>query len=266
MHFKIIIIKPKDVELEDIMYYFQELDMTQRDMMEDKRAVFNNQVPDPLVPVLIERIYEYYTNKKEQYLQEIQYRATHSLAEYEEKYGRCWGGMLDYYILCCNVLDEYEKVKDLSCNDKELITFIKKKADSCGLGDIEYLNLLVYIKGIGFGHFDNPYGIWDFYTELDDYFEDAGFGGFLSVQNGRDCNYCYLWNLDVKKTLSKFKDPYEHIIFCKDEPKNSILYSMAGYLRDKDSLVDNTDDVLRDIYEEHKDNEKYVVQVVDIHC
>ena len=52
MHYKVIIVKPVEMRLNDVMYPFQELDKTQEGIMNDDRGVFIKLVDEAQVPLL----------------------------------------------------------------------------------------------------------------------------------------------------------------------------------------------------------------------
>lgn len=196
---------------------------------------------------------------KEKYLERLQYRATHTLNEYNDRYDHSPNNLLSTYVRYCEYLKEYEVVKDLSLPDVRLINFIKDYSYYCGR------SVSIYIEGVGFGYFDNPYYFYDYYTVLDDYYMGDELG-FLIKQSGSDCNYCKLNELDIDKTLSKFDDCYEYIVFCEDKAEDSKVYTVDSYSFDESTgLVYNTDDSLRSIYNNYKNYEKYEVLVLDIH-
>lgn len=264
MHYKVLIVKPVEMRLNDVMYPFQELDKTQEGIMNDDRGVFIKLVDEKQVPLLMEKIYEHYYDKKIVYEEQLRYRANHTLKEFQEKYNQKYV-VFEHYKYCCDVLKEYEQIKDLTLPEPRLITFIKHYSCNVQLNNRD-LYLYTYIKGIGFGYYTNPRGIWDYYTTLTNADAmDEGFG-FLCRKHGTDVNTCRLEELDIDRTLSKFDDPYTYVIFCKNEGGDSVLYTTDNYkFNESNGLVEDTDDCLREIYRKYVSCGLYEVCVVDIH-
>ena len=171
----------------------------------------------------------------------------------------------EHYKYYCDVLKEYEQVKGLTLPEPRLISFIKHYSFNVQLNNRD-LYLYTYIKGIGFGYYTNPRGIWDYYTTLTNADAmDEGFG-FLCRKHGTDVNLCGLDELDIDRTLCKFDDPYTYVIFCKNEGEDSVLYTTDNYkFNEGNGLVEDTDYCLREIYRKYAGCGLYEVCVVDIH-
>ena len=253
------------MSIDDVMYPFQELDKTHECIMNDDRGVFIKFVEEAQVPLLMERIYDHYYDRKREFEEKLRYRANHTLKEFQEKYNQK-NVLFEYYKYCCDVLQEYNKIKDLEWDNPKLISFIKNHSLNISMNNHEYLYLYTYIKGIGFGYYTNPKGIWDYYTTLTNADAmDEGFG-FLCRKHGSDVNTCRLDELDIDRTLCKFDDPYTYVIFCKNSGGDSVLYTTDNYkFNESNGFVEDTDDCLRGIYEKYADCGLYEVCVVDIH-
>ena len=268
MHYGLMVIKPVEIELEDLMWKFAEVDKSQTQRMDDKRCIFINDIPESEVPGILEKIQEYYSKKQKECQEQLVYRASHTLEESGNKYD------IDYYfegiynmnITSYNVLQEYERVKNMALDNPELIHFIKEygyvvKKDDYG----HYIFPEIYIKGVGYGHFDNPYGIMDYYIIMED--------TSLKTINGDDVNNVLLNQLDVEGTLGKLNkdDYYPYIIFCENEVEDARLfnkghdYHFNEHNGNAECLVESTHDVLRDLYSKYKDDNQYEVMVLDIH-
>ena len=125
MHNQVLVIYPKDVDLKDIMYWYQEVDKTQKDKINDERCQFFLTIPEDDIPSLLTDIKEYLESNLSKYYEILEYRSCHSLEETKKEYNMnhlkyAFDLYKDYY----DDLKEYEKIKDLPYDDPSQIRFI----------------------------------------------------------------------------------------------------------------------------------------------
>lgn len=266
MHSQILVIYPEGVDLEDVMYWYQEVDKTQTDKMADDRCRFSLELPEDEIPSALLKIKEYLDESLHEYAEYIEYRSKHTLKEFQEKYGEPFKDWyFGEYIDTIEDLREYMRVKDLSFDDSQQIKFIKKE---CYWATDK--NTEIYIKGQGYGYFDNPYGIWDFYTIIDEHRFPRG-TNFLIGKAGDRSNQVPLSWLDVDKTINnikKYTRVWEHIIFCEKDPSDSKIYTTDTIRFDEDwnehCVIDNLEDKLKELAQEYS-NDDYIVTAIDTH-
>ena len=269
MHSQALVIHKKDVKLVDVMYPYSIVDKDVDGRINDSRCRFFQVVPEKDISKALDHIGNKLQEYKNEYLEMLQYRAEHSYDEYKEKYGirNCYS-MYKHY---CDCLEEYEQVKDLPNDNPKQIRFI---LDRYGWYNDDWVNL--YIKGKGYGDFDNPYELWDFYTIVNEH-RFAKYTYFLVTSflvNQFDMNmdnYMELDKIDVERTvknIEKLTSVWEYIIFCKDNPSDSVVYTDLSekkeYREDRFFKVDNLDETLNEIKEQHI-GEDYVVEAIDFH-
>lgn len=264
MHNQVLIIYPENVDIEDIMYYYQEIDKTIDEKIADARCQFCLTLKEEDIPKHLDKIkkhLEYEINEK---LEILQYRTNHTVKEVQDKYyfGTFTFSSYTYYI---DELKRYEKVKDLPLDNPELISFIKDKSY-----DIDNLGYDIYIKGIGYGTFDNPYSLWDYYTIVNErrFHSDVR---FLIASDDVRYNRLMLDVLDVPNTISHIKqltEVWNHIIFCEKDPADSKLYTIDDIRFDKGCnkhcIVDNLADVLLGIQKDYF-GQGYMITALDFH-
>lgn len=267
MHYGLLVIKPTDVDLEKIMYNFEEIDKNEGGRMADERCRFIKQIDENEIPTFLTAIRDKFQKDKKEYLKLIQYRANHTQEQYKEKYGRPFGEHTMYlYKKCVDGLNEYETVKDLPFDDVRQIKFIKRHGLWVKWKNHD-VNPETYIKGIGYGYFNNPYSIFDYYrVATEEWYKH------LTTEEGKDTNTCLLNELDVTATLDKLfeDDYYPYIIFCKDTPADASLFTVGDWRFNEirsnaECLVEDTGEVLKQIKSQFGDDCKYEVKVLDIH-
>lgn len=267
MHYRILVIKPVDTDLEKIMYNFEEIDKDLGGRMADERCRFIKQISENEIPAFLTAIRDKFQNDKKEYLKLIQYRANHTQEEYKEKYGRPFGEhTMHLYKRCIDGLNEYETIKYFPSDDVRQIKFIKEHGFWVKLNNHD-VNPETYIKGIGYGYFDNPYAIFDYYrVATEEWYKH------LTTEAGKDTNTCLLTDLDVTATLDKLceDDYYPYIIFCKDTPADASLFTVEGWgfsetRGNAECLVDDTGETLKQVKSHFGDDSKYEVKVLDIH-
>lgn len=259
MHSLVLVIYPYDVELKDVMYPYQEIDKSIQGRMHDERCQFFSTVKEEEIPSLLNEIKSYIVERKEKYLEMMQYRSEHTVQEFKEKYNHLYD-CYESYIHFSKKLTEYESVKDLPYDDPKQIKFIKyesiwatdKAAD-------------IYIKGKGYGLFHNPYEIWDYYQSVTERFTNGTL--FLVSKNNMKTNTLYLNELDVDKTVNNINSltyVWENIIFCEANPSKSKLYTTDVNEYNENCLVDNLKDKLIEISNINY-SENYIVTAIDCH-
>jgi len=267
VHSQVLVIKPVDVELEDVMYPYQEIDKDNNGKIKDDRCQFFLTLKNEDVPLVLKNIETYLIKNVSECLEMIQYRAEHSLKEFEEKYGNgsypkdCYNN----YKYWCDKLNEFYGIKDLHVYHPKQITFIKEYA---GWATDKWVD--IYIKDIGYGTFHNPYELWDYYGVVNEHrFPDDA--NFLVRLDGEKYNQLKLIDLDVDKTVDNINEwtmVWENIIFCKDDPANSELYTINDIRFSKKCnehcLVDNLKDKLIEISEKYSSGD-YTVTALDFH-
>jgi hypothetical protein len=231
MHYQIIVVYPADVELDDVMYNYAEVDKDTNGRIKDERCQFILQVKEKDIPNLLKEIKEYFEKKKNEYLEMLQYRSKSTVEEFKQKYGNIFD-FYKLYIESCDTLIEYCEVKDLPFTDPRQIRFIKEWGDYAADKWTE-----IYIPGVGYGFFDNPYELCDYYR-------------VLKVSN--EINY-------VGEMF---------VIFCEKDPMDSRIYTTDDIRFNKEynkhCRVDNLEDKVSEI------SGKimwlpYLVAVLDIH-
>ncbi len=264
MHAQILVIHPKDVSIEDVMYPYQEIDKTQQDKMGDERCVFFLEVAEEDIPSFLNQIKEHTESKIKEYGEIIQYRSEHSYEETIEKYGRnSLKSVFELYRMYCDDLLEYYQIKDLPYDHPKQISFIKQNGYHVADKWVDF-----YIKGKGYGTWHNPYEIWDYYTM----FEGPRFPNdfyFLIGKHGLKSNQMDLVDLDVKETIKYIHDityVWEYILFCKEKPSDSELYTTDKIRFDRrwneHCVVDNLEEILTRL---SKEPSEYIVTALDFH-
>lgn len=270
MHSQVLVIYPPDVDLKDVMYPYQEVDKYSKDKMMDDRCEFILTVKEEDIPDLLVKIKEYLENSVKKDLEILQYRTSHSYEETKEKYGynalrHTW----DIYKYYYRELKEIDKVMNLPFDDPRQIQLIQDN----GYSIIDESTDL-YIKGVGYGYFINPYQMWDYYQPV----RDRGFPKeFLLDVDGNQYVQMSLRDLDVSKTILNIKEltyVWEYIIFCEKDPKDSRVYTndniRFGHDYNNHCLVDNIfnieslEDALRKLSETYG-GEDYIVTALDFH-
>ena len=266
VHSQVLVIRPKNSDLEEVMYPYQEVDKTQSEKLADDRCQFILEVPEKGIPGLVESIGESLEKKVKDSLEEIQFRAIFSCAEYEKKFNsKVPDYLLSMYINRLKSLQEYEYVKDLDCNNPRQIKFIKENGWYCTDKSTE-----LYIPGIGYGFFDNPYQMWDFYTIIDEHRFPRGTKFLVGSTVGED-NEMDLDSLSIPDTLENIYSLtrfWRYIIFCEDNPKDSKVYTTDdirfGDSWNKHCLVKDLPRVLIDLQEKNYGKD-YLVTALDFH-
>lgn len=267
MHSQILVIYPaKNIDLEDVMYWYQEVDKTQEQKMADERCQFILGIPEKEIPKTLQKIKKELEKDTKKYLEMTQYRSTHTLKEFKQKYNQPFSEyMFHLYKSDYDALKEYETIKDLPHDDPEQIKFIKDYAVMV-TDEFHY----VYIKGVGYGSFHNPLQMWDYYEVVNE-FRFAPHVTFLVNKNGEMDNTMLLNDLDVSKTVANIKKHtlvWEHIIFCQNKPSQSNLYTVDDIRFSKDwnrhCLVTDLEDVLVQI-QEHFPDDDFMVIALDHH-
>ena len=266
MHNQVLVIYPRDVKLEDVMYPYQEINETIDDAINDERCQFILTVPEKKIPLLVDSIQRYLMETSNKYLEKLQYRSKYGYDEFKEKYKESPKGLLDSYIFFTSNLNDFIKIKDLPNDNPVKINFLKE----FGYWATDWATD-IYIKDIGYGMFHNPYQIWDYYAVVNErrFPRDVK---FLIASDGNEYNKCLLLDvLDIDLTIENIKKltrVCEYIIFCENDPDDSRLYTVDtirfGYDWNKHCLVDNLEGVLRSIQEDYK-NKDYVVTALDFH-
>lgn len=265
MHGQVLVIHPSDVDLKDIMYFYQEVDKTPKDCLSDGRCQFMLGISEDEVSDSLKNIKEKLIEKKVEYADRLKYRANHSLEEFEEKYNIQFRDyMFSIYEDSINALEEYEYVKDLPVNHPRQIKFIK--ANGSWLLD-KYTD--IYIPGKGYGLPVNPYGIWDYYGLVDDFRFPKGTYFLKSKDDLIQSNEMDLQLLDVDVTVDNINEytlVWDHIIFCKKEAADSKIYTTRSpfYEWADDCLVDNLKDKLQELYDDYSMGD-YIVEALDFH-
>ncbi len=267
MHNQVLVISPQDVELEDVMYPYQEIDKWPHEKLNDDRCQWILIVPENEIPELLNKIEEDIKKDINQYLEVLKYRSTHSYEDWKEKYGRYTRDPLNSYVYYRNKLKEFNEIKDLPMDNPEQITFIKEYG---GYVIDEYGSPEIYIKGVGYGFFHNPYQIWDYYALVNErrFPRDVN---FLITKEGYAFNQLSLDELDISKTVKNIKEytrVWEYIIFCEKDPKDSRLYTIDDIRFsdewNKHCLVEDLEEVLKNLAYKYK-NRNYIVTALDYH-
>ena len=269
MHNQVLVIYPKEnVELEDIMYWYQEVDKTQKQKMVDERCQFLLEIPEEEIPSVLDKIKEKLEKDLLEYGEMIQYRSKHSLKEFEEKYNREFKEYIpDIYVEDYNNLKEYWEIKDLPINHPRQIRLIKEEAYIATDKLAE-----VYIPGRGYGYFDNPYGVWDYYRVVNEHRFPSDVH-FLIGKTGREDNQMSLKELDVQKTVDNIHEytrVWEDIIFCEKEADDTLLYTLDDIrFKEKNGnehcRVEDLPEVLSEIKEKYGGTDEYTVIALDYH-
>lgn len=263
MHSQALVIHKKDVELEDVMYPYSIVDKDVDGRINDSRCRFFQVVPEKDISKALDHIGNKLQEYKNEYLEMLQYRAEHSYDEYKEKYGlRDCYSMYKHY---CDCLEEYEQVKDLPNDNPKQIRFI---LDRYGWCNEDWVHL--YIKGKGYGDFDNPYDLYDFYSRVDRHRFAEG-TNFLINRLGKRSNYMELDKLDVDMTVENIRNltqVWEYVIFCENNPLYSKIYTTDSIRRssytDRFIRIPHLNEILNEIKEQHI-GEDYVVEAIDFH-
>ena len=266
VHSQLLVIRPKSSNLEEVMYPYQEVDKTHSERLADDRCQFLLQVSEEEIPVFIKDMGLILEERVNGYLELIQYRSNHSCIEFEKKYGEsCDGFMLNRYLYNVEILSEYEKIKDLPTDNPEQIKFLKK-----WMGFVMDKESELYIPGVGYGYFDNPYQMWDFYTIIDEHLFPRG-TKFLVGNTGREDNEMDLDSLNMEDTLENIYNLtrfWRYIIFCEDNPMDSKVYTTDdirfGDSWNRHCLVKDLARVLIDLQEKNY-GKGYIVNALDFH-
>lgn len=267
MHSQVLVIHPKDIPLEDVMYYYQEIDKTPIDAMSDERCNFILEIDELGITSILNKIKKYLETKLKQYTEMLQYRSKHSLESFEKKYKRRFNRVFEYYVYLQRELDTYHKIKNLSYDNPSQIKFIKEHGywiDDSRMTD-------VYIKGVGYGIFLNPYQLWDYYKIVDERrFPEGTY--FLISKNDNKSNIMDFYELDIDKTVENinyFTNVWEYIIFCENTPEDSKLYTTDkirfGDDYNKECLTKNLKDMLKYLQSKYAEKDKYTVTAIDFH-
>ena len=268
MHSQVLVIYPKDVELDDVMYPYQEIDKDVNEKMYDRRCQFFLRIKEEDVTSHLNIIKEYFEKKKYNYLKMIQYLSEHSPEEFERKYGSNNRDCYEFYKYYCDWLNLYENIKDLRMDNPKQIQFIKEFSDLA-----TPLSVNIYIKGKGYGMFFNPYQLWDYYQDVSGRFGPGKH--FLISTGGDSSNMMNLNELDVNNTvdnINKFTYVWEHIIFCESNPLNSRIYTIDDIRFSKEwnehCLVDDLKEKIieiMDLLNNEQLTSKYIISAIDIH-
>lgn len=270
MHSQVLVIYPPDADLKDVMYPYQEVDKYDKDKMTDDRCDFILTVEEEAIPDLLVKIKEYIEDSVKKDLEILQYRTSHSYEETKEKYGynalrHTW----DIYKYSYRELKNIDEIINLPFDDPRQIQLIQDNGYSIIDKPAD-----LYIKGVGYGYFINPYQMWDYYQQV----KERGFPKeFLLDAAGNQYVQMYLRDLDVTKTILNIKElsmVWEYIIFCEKDPKNSRVYTnddvRFGEDYNKHCLVDNIfnieslEDVLMKLSKKYCDGD-YIVTALDFH-
>lgn len=266
MHSQVLVIYPEDVSLEDIMYWYQEVDKTQQGRMADERCQFSLEVKEEEIPLILLKIKERLEKKLNEFQEYVKYRSKHTLKEFQEKYGRPFKDWyFGYYTETIEDLNEYELIKDLPIDDPRQIKFMK---DECYWATDKITD--IYINGRGYGYYDNPYGMWDYYNIIDEHRFPRGTKFLVNKAGGKD-NTMDLNSLDVDKTISNIKEytrVWEHIIFCEKTPDDSRLYTLDDIRFNeewnKDCLITDLEEKLRELTMKYNKG-NYIITAIDTH-
>lgn len=265
MHSQILAIYPSDVELEDVMYWYQEVDKDQNGKISDDRCQFFLTVSEDEIPWVVDKIEAHLTKHQRKYLEVLQYRSSHSYDETKEVYGSgCAKRCLEFYIYYCDKLEKFNKIKDLPIDDPLKIGFITEYGYYATDRWID-----VYIPGKGYGSFHNPWEMWDYYKVVNDRrFPSDVY--FLISKDGERSNKLAFRDLDIDSTvanINEFTRVWENIIFCESDPRDSRLYSVDDIRFSKswnnECLVDDLKTVLVEL--QGKADKDYVVEALDSH-
>ena len=267
MHNQVLVIYPKDVDLDTVMYPYQELDMTQDEKMNDERARFFLTVREDEIPAILEKIKEHSENRKNEMLERIQYRSQHSLKETLEKYGKnTMSHAFTVYKSYCDDLAKYDEIKKLPFDDPRQIRFI---LDNRYLATDKWID--IYIKGQGYGTFHNPWELWDYWKIVDEFRFPRG-TCFLVDEAGNKSNTVPLGKLAIDDTVENIREltyVWEHIILHSKDSRMSQIFSTNKIHFDEDwnesCLVDDLTGVLSQIKDMYGDDDDYQVAALDFH-
>lgn len=266
MHNQVLVIYPENIELEDVMCPYQEVDKYPKDKISDDRCQWILTVPEKEVPELLNKIEEDIKKDISQYLEVLKYRLNHTYADWKEKYQGYTRDPLNSYTYYCDKLKEFQSIKDLPVDNPEQIKFIKEYGGYV----LDEGGTDIYIKGVGYGWFHNPYQIWDYYTIVNERIFPRDVN-FLITTGGYAFNQIPLDDLDISKTVENIKEytrVWEYIIFCENDPKDSRLYTIDdicfNYDWNNHCLVDNLEEVLKNIKGIYS-NRNYIVTALDYH-
>ena len=268
MHGQVLLIKPETINVQDVMYWYDECINASLDFMKnDERFIFYTVFKEEDAPVILDGIKEGLEAIKNKYHSKIEYYSNHMPEEYREYYNEDYNpNYTVYYKETCDDLKEYANVKDYPIEDKRLQDFIIDNSWVCNK-DCDY-----YIKNNGFGMFINPYTLYDYYAVVDEIRFPRG-TNFLISNNGVGSNEVYLSDLNIPDTLRNIYSltrVWEQIIFCEKDPKDSRLYT-TNSIRfsdeyNRECLVDDLEVELKRIQENYKDsNMNYTVTALDFH-
>ena len=264
MHSQVLVITPFDMKLEDLMYWYQEVDKNQNGKISDERCRFFLTIPEEEIPSALNSMIKELKKIMDKRFEVLKYRSEHTYAKSKEKYGSYVDECLKLYTYYCDKLNELNKIRKLPIDDPNQIKYIKEHA--CW-----YIGKTadIYIKGKGYGTFHNPYELWDYYQCIT---KRLGNGvRFLINEDGEKSNQMYLNELDIHKTVANIKEftyVWEYIIFCEKKPSESEIYTIDNIKFksewNKHCLVDNLEDVLMEI-SENPHNDQYMVTAIDVH-
>lgn len=265
LHNQVLVIHPQNIELEDVMYPYQEIDKYPHEKIDDGRCQWFLTVPEDEIPSLETEIEKYLMDRQKNYLEVLQYRTEHSYEKWKEKYGAYTRNPLNSYIHYTDKLNEFNEIKKLPIDNPQKIAFLKEYGGWATDKDTE-----IYIKGKGFGFFRNPYQIWDYYDVVNDH-RFPSHVNFLIATDGTGYNKLLLDVLDIPKTVENIHEltrVWEYIIFCEENPSDSRIYATCdirfGHEWNKHCLVDNLPDVLKNIQEKCYGGD-YMITALDFH-
>lgn len=266
VHQQVLVIYPKDVKLEDVMYPYQEIDKFKSEKLGDNRCQFFKSFGEEEIPNILNKIEKYIKKNVDYYLEIVQYRAKHSYSETYLKYDYPLDKVFDYYVYYTKKLNYFNEIKDLEYDNPKLIQFI---LDYCWYATDKRCD--IYIKDIGYGHFTNPYQIWDYWTVVDERVFAKGTNFLISKYKRDDGNQMPLEDIDVKKTVQNIKNltvGFEYLIFCKDEPLKSEIYTTDdvrfNYDWNKHCRIKDIESKLIEIQNKYSDK-GYIVTALDFH-
>ena len=221
-------------------------------------------IPEKDIGIALEEIKNWMQRRKDEFLEILQYRAEHSYEEFKEKYG--YNSAYSTYKHYCDCLEEYEQVKDLPNDNPRQIRFILDYSGLYNTG--RYAD--IYIKGKGYGEFDNPYFLYDFYSRVDRHRFPQG-TNFLINRLGERSNYMELDKLDVDMTvenIGNLTQVWEYVIFCEDNPMYGSVYTTDSIRHsshtDRFMQIPNLKEALDNI-KNYYSSEDYVVEAIDFH-
>lgn len=266
MHGQVLVIYPKDVDLETVMYPYQEIDKTISERIKDERCQFILEVEEKQIPLLLAEIKAYEDKHVQKNLEILQYRAEHTVKETQEKYGEnVLSYVFDVYKDHCINQKRYETIKDLPYDDPEQIKFILERSYYANDKLID-----IYIKGKGYGTYHNPYELWDFWNIVNKRrFNEDSYFLVDKLMNGS--NNLPLHSLDVELTISNIKAltrVWETIILHTVDGESKIYTTNTTRFDERwnqHCVVDNIEKVLHELYNTYKEEDDYQIVALDFH-